>query len=180
MSIAAPNKPRPTWAVWLGAIAVIFGVLQTAVYSNEWMTQKVISEDITAMQSTPDCPEDELLEEDISLAECELMAAKVNIMIVSRPSWFRDFQMCISLLGGIIAFASIFVGAALVEYRNWAPTGAVVTFTVLLVINTVEFAAATHAGPLLRATYLWNITLWFFIHLIMTSAALAGHHKKDK
>ena len=138
MSIAPANNSGPAWATWLGAVAVIFGVLQAAAYSNEWMKQKVISLDTATRQwIPPDCPEDELAEEKISLAECELMVAKVKIMIVSRPSWFREFQMAIALLGATIAFASIFVGAALVEYRNWAPTAAIVTFTSLLIIDAV-------------------------------------------
>ena len=180
MSATVPNTSGPAWASWLGVVAVIFGILQTAAHGNEWMTQKVITPDSAAMQGiTPRCPEDELIEEGISLAECELMTAKVRIMIVSRPDWFRGVQMGLALIGTVIAFSSIFVGAALVQYRSWAPGAAVIIFMSLLTIDAVGFALATNTGPLLRATYLWNILLWFFIHLVMTAGAIAGRHSEN-
>ncbi|MGI9289186.1 MAG: hypothetical protein ACR2P1_27700 [Pseudomonadales bacterium] len=175
MSKTVPNASGPAWASWLGVVAVIFGILQTAAHGNEWMTQKVIAPGTAAVQGIPPrCPEDELVEEGISSAECELMTAKVRIMIASRPDWFRGFQMGLSLIGTVVAFGSIFIGAALVQYRSWAPRAAVITFAGLLAIDAVGFAAATNIGPLLRATYLWNILLWFFIHLVITVGAIAG------
>jgi hypothetical protein len=175
-----PNASGPAWASWLGIVAVVFGILLTAANVNEWMIQKVITSDGAAMQGIkPRCPEDELLEEGISLEECKLMIAKVRIMVVSRPNWFRDFQMSLSLIGAIISFGSIFVGLALVQYSNWAPRAAVITFSALLVIDALGFGAATNTGPLLRATYLWNILLWFSIHLVMAAGAYAGQRIKD-
>ena len=175
MSITVPNVSGPAWASWLGIVAVIFGILQTAEHGNEWMTQKVIAPGTAAVQGIPPrCPEDELVEEGISSAECELMTAKVRIMIVSRPDWFRGFQMGLALIGTAVAFVSIFIGSALVQYRSWAPRAAVITFAGLLAIDTVGFAAATNTGPLLRATYLWDILIWFSIHLVMTAGAIAG------
>ncbi len=175
MSTAALNSSGPAWASWLGVVAVIFGVLQTAAHSNEWMTQKVIAPGTAAVQGIPPkCPEDELVEEGVSRAECELMVAKVRIMIASRPDWFRGFQMVLASLGALVAFGSIFIGAALVQYRSWAAHAAVITFAGLLAIDAVGFAAAINTGPLLRATYLWDTLLWFFIHLVMTAGAVAG------
>ncbi len=175
MSTATANSSGPGWASWLGVVAVIFGILQTAAHSNEWLTQKVIAPDTAAVQGiAPRCPEDELVEEGVSSAECELMVAKVRIMIASRPDWFRGFQMGLSTLGALVAFGSVFIGAALVQYRSWAPHLAVITFAGLLAIDAAGFAAAINTGPLLRATYLWNSLLWFFIHLVMTAGAVAG------
>jgi hypothetical protein len=175
-----PNTSGPAWASWLGIVAVTFGILGTADHGNEWMTQKVITANSAAVQGIPPrCPEDELIEEGISLAECELMTAKVRIMIVSRPNWFRGFQMGLALIGAIISFGAIFVGAALVQYRSWAPRVAVLTFTALLAIDALGFAAAINTGPLLRATYLWHILLWFFIHLTMTAGAFAGCNSEN-
>ncbi len=180
MSTTVPTASGPAWASWLGVVAVIFGILQTAAHGNEWMTQKVIAPGTAAVQGIPPrCPEDELVEEGISRAECELMTAKVRIMIVSRPDWFRGFQMGLALIGTVVAFGSIFVGSALVQYRNWAPHAAVITFAGLLAIDAVGFAAATNTGPLLRATYLWNTLLWFFIHLVMTAGAVAGFRSES-
>lgn len=180
MSTTVPNASGPAWASWLGVVAVIFGILQTAAHGNEWMTQKVIAPGTAAVQGIPPrCPEDELVEEGISIAECELMTAKVRIMIASRPDWFRGFQMGLSLIGTVVAFGSIFIGAALVQYRSWAPRAAVITFAGLLAIDAVGFAAAINTGPLLRATYLWNTLLWFFIHLVMTAGAVAGRRSES-
>ena len=64
MSITVPNVSGPAWASWLGIVAVIFGILQTAEHGNEWMTQKVIAPGTAAVQGiAPRCPEDELVEE---------------------------------------------------------------------------------------------------------------------
>lgn len=180
MSTTVPNASGAAWASWLGIVAVLFGILQAAEHGNEWMMQKVIAPGTAAVQGiAPRCPADELVEEGISSAECELMTAKVRIMMVSRPDWFRDFQMGLALLGAAVALGSIFIGSALVQYRSWAPRAAVITFAGLLAIDAVGFAAATNTGPLLRATYLWDILLWFSIHLVMTAGAIAGFRSES-
>ena len=172
------KTPTPGWASCLGIVVVVFGILGTASHGNEWITQKVITSDSAVMHGiSPRCPEDELIEEGISLIECQLMSAKVKIMIVSRPNWFRDFQMNLAMLGTFVAFSSVFFGTALVQYRTWAPTSIVMVVSVLLIIDITGFVAATNTGPLLRSTYLWNILLWFFIHLTMTAGALAGSRR---
>ena len=180
MLTTVSNTSGPAWASWLGVVAVIFGILQTAAHGNEWMTQKVIAPGTAAVRGIPPrCPEDELVEEGISVTECELMAAKLKIMIASRPHWFRGFQMGLALIGTVVAFGSIFVGVALVQYRSWAPPAAMITFAALLTIDAIGFIAAINTGPLLRAVYLWNILIWFFIHLLMTAGAVAGHQSES-
>jgi hypothetical protein len=84
--------------------------------------------------------------------------------------------MVLSGIGTVIAFLSIIVGAALVNYQGWAPTVAILTFAVLIAIDVIGFMAAVDAGPILRQIYLGDILLWFFIHLIMIVAAVAGRH----
>ena len=75
-----------------------------------------------------------------------------------------------------MAFGSILVGVALVDDRRWASGVAVATFASLLALDGAGFAVALYTGPLLRALYLWNILLWFSIHLCMTAGAVAGRH----
>ena len=175
MSTTISETPGPAWASWLGIVAVIFGILLTGVHGNEWLTQQVITPGSAAAQGIPpSCPQDELIEERISVVECELLVAKVNMVIASRPDWFRGFQMGLASLGTVVAFCSIFVGVVLVQYRDWAPRAAVITFAALLSIDAIGFIAATNTGPLLRAAYLWDIVVWFFIHLVMTVGAIAG------
>ncbi len=180
MATTGTDTPAPAWASWLGVVAVIFGILLTAAHGNEWLTQKVITPDSAAAQGIPPrCPEDELIEEGISVEECELLVAKVNMVIVSRPDWFRGFQLWLAAIGTAVAFWSVFAGVALVQYRDWAPRAALITFALLLAIDIIGFVAATNTGPLLRAAYLWDITVWFFIHLVMTAGAIAGSMRES-
>ena len=161
-------------AQWLGVIAILFGVLAMASHGNEWLVQTVIAPDSAAAQGLEsECPEDELAEEGVSADECRLMVDRVHIMIASRPDWFRPMQINLALAGTVVALASILVGLGLVDTRSWAAGAAVWSFGALLAIDIAQFIAAVNTGPLLRATYLWNLLLWFFIHLCMTVAAAA-------
>lgn len=171
----------PAWASWLGVITIVFGVFLTTSHGNEWMKQAVISHSMPASGEMPaaDCPVGELEEEGLSLVECEHMVANVKGIALSAPDWFPGFQMVLSGIGTAIAFLSIIVGAALVNYRGWAPTAAILTFSALIAIDVIGFMAAVNAGPILRQIYLGDILLWFFIHLIMVVAAVAGRHGKS-
>jgi len=173
---AAVNRHTgPAWTTCLGIIAVLFGSLFTAAQGNEFLLQAVITPGSAAVSGAPvECRPDEAEEEGVSVAECELMVANVRIMIASRPAWFRGVQMGLTLLGTIAAFGSILVGVALIDTRRWAPAAAVTTFGVLLALDAAGFGAALYTGPLLRAVYLWNILLWFSIHLCMTAGAVVG------
>lgn len=177
-----PHSPSqgPTWASCLGAVAIVLGVLLTAVHGNEWMKQGVIVQATPASGVVPaaECPEDELEEEGLSLAECEQMVANVQNFILSAPDWFFSFQMKLAFAGTLIAFGSIIIGAALVHYRSWAPTTAVLVFAALAVIDVIGFIAVVNTGPILRSMYLWDILLWFFIHLMMTVGAIVGRQSQ--
>lgn len=173
-----PQSEGPAWASWLGAITIVFGILLTTSHGNEWMKQAVITHSMPASGEMPaaDCPPEELEEEGLSLAECEHMVDNVKGIALSAPDWFPGFQMVLSGIGTVIAFLSIIVGAALVNYRGWAPTVAILTFAALIAIDVIGFMAAVNSGPILRQIYLGDILLWFFIHLIMIVAAVAGRH----
>ena len=165
----------PAWAAALGGLAVVFGVLMAAAQANEVLAQAVIAPGTAAARNIPaDCREDEAAQEGVSTAECELMVANVRATIVSRPPWFRAVQTRLALTGVLAALASILAGLALVDFRPWAPRAAMVSFAVLAVLDVAGFAVALYTGPLLRAVYLWNVFLWFSIHLCLTAGAVAG------
>ncbi|WP_206054831.1 hypothetical protein [Nitrosococcus wardiae] len=164
----------------MGAVAIVLGVLLAAIHGNEWMKQGVIVQATPASGVVPaaECPEDELEEERLSLAECKQMVANVQNFILSAPDWFFSFQMALACVGTIIAFVSIILGVALVHYRRWAPTAAVLVFAALAIIDVVDFIAVVNTGPILRSMYLWDILLWFFIHLVMTVGAIVGRQSQ--
>jgi hypothetical protein len=161
--------------MFLGIVAVLFGVLLAAAQGNELLTQKVIAPGTAAARDVPaDCRADEAAQEGVSAAECELMVAQVRIVLASRPAWFRPFQMGRALAGLLAAFGSIVVGLGLVDDRRWAPSAAAATFGLLLALDVAGFTAALYTGPLLRALYLWNLFLWFAVHLCLTAGAVVG------
>jgi len=171
------SEAGPAWESWLGIVAIVLGVLLTAAHGTEWMKQVVIA------AATPDdgrlsaaeCPEDELIEEGLSAEECAQLVSNVRNLVVSAPRWFPAFQTALAAVGTVIAFASIIVGAALLNNRPWAPAAAVVMFSALAAVDAVGFVGAVNAGPILRDVYLWSFLLWFLIHLMMTMGAAAGH-----
>ncbi len=177
MAVASPNHHAtgPAWTTCLGIIAVLFGALFAAVQGNEALIQTVIAPGTAADRNVPiECRPDEAEQEDVSVAECELMVANVRLRLASQPPWFRGVQMGLALAGALVAFGSILVGVALVDARAWAPGAAVATFAVLLAIDVVGFAIASYTGPLLRAVYLSNILFWCSIHLCLTAGAIVG------
>ena len=173
-------SPTPAWASCLGVVAIVFGVFLTAAYGNEWMKQAVITQSMPASGEMPaaDCPEEELEEEGISLAECEYMVSHVEGIALSTPDWFPSVQMGLAFAGMILAFISIIIGGALVNHTSWASSAAALTFGALVLVDLLQFAAVVNAGPILRDLYLWNILLWFVIHLMMTTGAIAGRHSE--
>lgn len=167
---------RPAWASWLGIVAVVLGVLLTAEHGTEWMKQVVITQSTAAGGKVPpaECPRDELIEEGLSRAECEQLVANVRNLVISAPGWFPAFQATLTAVGTIVAFISIIIGAALINYRSWAPAAAMLTFGVLATIDLIGFIAVLNTGPILREAYLSDILLWFFIHLMMAVGVIAG------
>ena len=122
----------------------------------------------------PECPEDELIEEGLSLAECEQLVHNVRNLIVSAPAWFPWFQATLAAVGMGVALVSILIGAALVDYRRWAPAAAILTFGALAAIDLIGFVGVLNTGPILRDLYLWNLVIWFTIHVVMTVGVVAG------
>jgi hypothetical protein len=166
----------PAWASSLGVVAIVLGILLTAAQGNEWMKQLVIVNSTPASGEVPsaECPPDELIEEGLSLAECEQMVANVRNLALSAPDWFSSFQATLAAVGTIVAFVSIIVGAALVNYRSWAPTAALVVFGALAAIDVIGFVGVLNTGPILRETYLWDYLLWFALHLMMMVGVIAA------
>lgn len=169
---------KPAWASILGVVAIMLGVFLTAVHANEVMKQSVIVEHMPASGVMPeaDCPPDELEEEGISVAECEYLIEHVKGLALSAPDWFPSAQMTLAGLGAILAFISIIVGGALVNYAPSASTAAVVVFAGLAAIDLLQFAAVVNTGPTLREVYLGGILLWFILHLMLLVGAIAGKH----
>lgn len=174
-----PNNAVPLWASWIGIIIIVMGVYLSASHGNQlmkyWVLDGVAS--VEKAEYNYKCPEDELEEEGITLAMCKQKTANVDTILLSVPDWYRDFQIPLMLLGTIIAFASIFVGVALIEYRAIAPLAATLVIGALLLVDIVGFMAVVITGPLTRQLYLWDILLWCFIHAILLSAIFAGRHE---
>jgi len=164
------------WASWLGAVAVVFGILAASGYGTELMRQVVsVQPTLSAGRvSAAGCREERLKEERLSLAECRQMVANFESLTISRPQWFRSVQIGVAAAGIVAALASMIVGIALIAGLHWARVGAILTFAALLALDTLGILAALNAGPIIRQMYLSNILLWFFIHLMMTIAAVAG------
>lgn len=169
-------RARSPWQSWLGIVAVVLGVLAAAAHGTEWMKQRVIVNAAPADGLFPaaECPEDELIEEGLSVAECEQLVSNVRSFVVSAPAWFPRLQSWLAAAGTLLALLSVGVGAALVDRRGWAPAAAVVVFGALTLVDGAGFVAAVNTGPILREVYLWNVLLWFFVHLMMTLGAAAG------
>ncbi len=172
------NNNSPSWASILGVVAIMLGVFLTAVHSNEAMKQMVIVEHmpVSGIMPEADCPEDELEEEGISVAECEYLIDHVKGIAMSAPDWFPSAQATLSLVGAALAFVSIIIGGALVNYTPWASKAAVAVFTGLAAIDLLQFAAVVNTGPTLREVYLGGILLWFVLHLMLLVGAVAGRH----
>lgn len=173
------TNTAPLWASWLGIIIIVLGVYLSASHGNQllkyWVLDGVPS--VEMAEYTYKCPEDELEEEGITLEMCMQKTANVDTILLSIPDWFRDFQIPLMLIGTIVAFSSIFVGVALIEYRATAPLAATFVVGALLLVDIAGFMAVVITGPLTRQLYLWDILLWCFIHAILLSAIIAGRHE---
>lgn len=172
------NNNTPAWASILGVVAIMLGVFLTAVHGNEVMKQAVIVEHMPASGVMPeaDCPPEELEEEGITVAECEYLIEHVKGTALSAPDWFPGVQMTLAGIGAILAFVSIIIGGALVNYAPSAATAAVAVFSSLAAIDLLQFAAVVNTGPTLREVYLGGILLWFILHLLLLVGAIAGKH----
>lgn len=170
------SEKVPGWASALGVVAIILGVFLTAYHGTEWMKNPDLINNMP-LAGLPEavCPQGEMEEEGISLAECRYMVANVQGIVLSMPSWFPAIMTWLAALGTLFAFFSIIVGGALVNFSPWAIKAAITVFAALGFIDILEFAAAVNAGPIIRSLYLWHIVLWFLLHLMMLVAAVVGH-----
>lgn len=170
----------PGWASALGVVAIVLGVFLTGYHGNELMKQAVTVNAMPASDKMPaaDCPQEELEEEGLTLAECEYLVSHIEGIALSTPDWFPTVQMGLAATGMVLAFISIIVGGALVNYKSSAVTAAILVFAALTLVDVAQFTAVVNTGPLLRDIYLWNILLWFLIHMMMMVAAIAGRHSE--
>lgn len=160
-------------AIWLGLVVILFGLLLLASHGNEYLKQLVLVPGSSAELGLPaDCRADELEEEGLSLQECQLMVSGVQIILLSSPPWFRPLQLGLSLLGGVLAAASIVTGVGLINSSTLAGRWSIPVFACLLLLDLLAFLAVLNTGPLLRAQYLWPLLLWVFIHITVLTAAL--------
>ena len=170
----------PHWASILGVVAIMLGVFLTAVHGNEAMKQAVVTSNMPADGVMPaaDCPEEELEEEGITVAECEYLIEHVKGVTLAAPDWFPNVQMTLAGIGAVLAFISVIIGGALVNYTPWASKAAMVVFSGLAAVDLLQFAAVVNTGPTLREVYLGGILLWFILHLMLVVGTLAGRHSE--
>lgn len=170
------GRSIPAWASALGVVAIVLGVFLTAYHGNEWMKNPVLTVAMPESGELPPavCPEEELEEEGLTLAECEYMVNHVEGLMMSMPDWFPGAMMWLAVFGTGLAFASVIVGGALVNYSAGAVKAAIWVFGGLVVIDLLQFIVVVNAGPILRGQYLWHIVLWLLIHLMMMTGVLAG------
>lgn len=171
----------PDWASRLGVVAILLGVLLTAWHGNEWMKISIVGTPpySIATMPEPDCDEDEIIEEGLTLEECHQLAFAVQDISISSPDWFKSFHIAVSVTGTLLALLSIVVGIALVDFRSWAPGAAFIVFGGFSLLDVVSFTGVVNTGPLLRQMYLWTILLWFFIHLALAVAAIVGRQDEQ-
>lgn len=172
------NKSHlPHWASILGVVAIMLGVFLTAMHGNEWMKQSVIQANMPASGVMPaaDCPLGELDEEGITLAQCEFLVDYVGGFVDAAPEGFADSMKTLSMIGTILAFISVIVGGALVNYTAWSSKAAIAVFAGLALIDILQFSMVAGAGPIIRDFYLWSILLWLILHAMLLVGAVAGH-----
>ena len=167
-----------------GVLIVVFAILYFATQANELLRQVVIAPGSVAEQiSEADCRADELVEENLSLAECQLMVSSVQITLASSPSWFRSFQISSATLACIAAMLSFLIGFKLIGSATLSAKLARFSFSSLALIDILQFLAVLNTGPLLRAQYLWPLLIWLAIHISFLIIFLAlnssGGHEKE-
>lgn len=171
------NKSRlPHWASILGVVAIVLGVFLTAMHGTEWMKHSVIASNMPASGVMPaaDCPAEELEEEGLSLAQCEFLVDNLAGFVESSPEGFSGSMQTLALVGAILAFASVIIGGALVNYTQWSANAAIIVFVGLALIDVLQFSVVVGAGPLLRNFYLWSVMLWLILHAMLLVGAIAG------
>ena len=165
---------------WIGVTSALFGVLLIANYATEILRQAVVLPGSVAESAVAaDCRPDELVEEDLSLKECELMVSNIQIMLASSPSWFRPITICWYIFGLVSALSSLVFGMRFVNSPESAQSPLYVSFVLLVGIDFLIFATTSATGPLLRSIYLWPTLIWFFIHLVLL-VAVVNYNSESK
>ncbi len=174
------NSSTPNWASILGVVAIMLGVFLTAMHGTELMKQSVMTSNmpVSGIMPEADCPLGELDEEGITLEQCEFLVDYVQGIAQSTPEWFPSTMMALSLAGALLAFASVIIGGALVNYTSWSSMAAIVVFIGLAAVDVLQFATVVNTGPILRNMYLSSILLWFLLHLMLLVGAIAGRHSE--
>lgn len=164
------------WTIALGAVVILLGILLAAWHGNEWLKLAVVGDPPYPVHGMPqpDCEPDELEEEGLTLEECYQMALHVHDISVSAPPWFARFHMSVSAAGLALALASVLGGMALLNGRPVATPALLAALGTLVLLDLAGFIGVVKAGPLIRQLYLWTLLLWFFIHLALAAAVLAG------
>lgn len=158
---------------FFAVLVVVFGLLYFANSSNELLKQLVLAPAaLTSLAGEADCRADELIEEGLSLRECELMRVQLEIAYESSPNWFRSMQLFLHSLAVMVGLGSLYF--ALNAANLQLPQTKLLrnTLVTLTILDVAIFTAALQTGPLLRAQYLWPTLIWFFVHL---SLAIAAH-----
>ena len=166
---------------WIGVTSVLFGILFVANNSNEILRQAVVLPgSVAESAAVADCRPDELVEENLSLRECELMVSNIQIMLASSPSWFRPIIICLYILGLVSALFSLVFGMRFVKSPESAQRPLYVSFVLLVGIDLLIFATTSATGPLLRSIYLWPTLLWSFIHLVLLVAVVSYNSESKR
>ncbi len=171
------NKSHlPHWASILGVVAIVLGVFLTAMHGTEWMKHSVISTHMpeSGVMPAADCPEEELEEEGITIAQCEFLVDYVAGFVESAPEGFSDSMKTLAFIGTIVAFVSVIIGGALVNYTTWSANASIAVFAGLALIDVLQFSVVVGAGPLIRDIYLWSVLLWLILHAMLLVGAIAG------
>lgn len=182
---ASPSEHRsigPPWAEWIGVLAVILGAYLTASFAIHATQQYVFSLPISAEEraSELECPEDELIEEGITLVVCEQMQADIETTLITTPEGFLSLQFWLGIAGLLFAAGSIYAGMALVDWRPWAPPVFIAVMAALILLELSGLVAAAESGPLIRKEYLWGYLLWLAIHISFASAVGAAWTDPDQ
>src|SRR5690606_36093721 len=100
-TIRTQHGSSAAWTSWLGIVAIVLGLLLTADHGTEWTKQAVMAGATPADGRLPaaECPEDELIEEGLTLEECEQLVSEVRSFIASAPEWFPGAMTAIAAIG---------------------------------------------------------------------------------
>lgn len=174
--------PERNWSPLpgLGVSLLLFSLLFAAQSLTEFSRQLVFSEQRVANAGViADCRIDELEEEGLSQQECELLLGQLLLGLESTPPWYRSFQLAVSLLAAVVAIACLPQAIALIRNSALRLSALSAALAILLIFDSASFVASLSLGPLMRAQLLWQLALWFFVHLSLLIAVLQCRRLAD-